>query len=110
MGIVWSNSAVIYFNEFGTGVRGNQDDWASKHGYQVNSSGKGSTGWWYPTDESDPNPYKWTGEDGQLRALTHGLDSGHMFYNALLQIQSEFGQMLDMTIGKAIGEVNGNNN
>ena len=105
IGKVWTDDIVIIFNEFGTGIKGTQDKWASKYGYHVNASGKGENGWWYPTDESDPNPHKWKDADGQLRALTHGLDSRHMLYDAYMQLQSEFSEIIEMTIGKAIGDL-----
>lgn len=105
IGRVYTDDIVIIFNEFGTGIKGTQDEWASQYGYQVNASGKGEDGWWYPTDESDPNPYKWKDKDGQLRALTHGLDSRHMLYDAYMQLQNEFSEIVEMTIGKVIGDL-----
>lgn len=99
------DSLVIIFNEFGTGIKGIQDEWASEHNYQVNKSGKGAEGWWYSSSESDPNPYKWTTPNGEIRALTHGLESRHMFYDALIQLQSEFSEMIEITFGKALGDL-----
>lgn len=105
IGRVYTNDTVIIFNEFGTGIKGTQDEWANQHRWEVNKSGKGESGWWYPTDENDPNPHKWTTPDGELRALTHGLESRHMFYDALKQIQDEFSDMVEITIGKALGDL-----
>lgn len=105
IGKVYTDDMVIIFNEFGTGIKGTQDEWANRHSYQVNASGKGEDGWWYPTVESDPNPYKWRDQDGQLRALTHGLDSRHMLYDAYMQLQSELGEIIEITIGKVIGDL-----
>lgn len=105
IGKVYTDDMVIIFNEFGTGIKGVQDEWANQYGYQVNKSEKGEDGWWYPTDESDPNPYKWLDPNGQLRALTHGLDSRHMLYDAYMQLQSEFNELIDMTIGKMVGDL-----
>lgn len=104
-GIVYTKDLVIIFNEFGTGIKGTQDDWANKYGYEVNKSGKGESGWWYPTDEADPNPYKWRDQYGQLRALTHGLESRHMLYDAYMQLQSELDGIVEMTIGRMIGDL-----
>ena len=59
----------------------------------------------YPAKEDDPNPYKWTDKSGQLRALTHGLDSRHMLYDAYMQLQSELGEIIEMTIGKELGDL-----
>lgn len=92
IGRVYTNDIVIIFNEFGTGIKGIQDEWANKYGYQVNRSGKGESGWVY---------YK----DNDTFGFTHGLDSRHMFYNAYLQIQQELGEMIEMTIGKALGDL-----
>lgn len=108
IGRVFTDDIVIIFNEFGTGIKGVQDEWANQYGYIVNKSGKGEFGWWYPTDENDPNPYKWLDPNGQLRALTHGLESRHMLYDAYMQLQSEFNEIVQMTIGKAIGDLYGN--
>lgn len=105
IGRVYTDDIVIIFNEFGTGIKGTQDEWANNYGYQVNKSDKGAEGWWYPTDEQDPNPHKWTDEEGNLRALTHGLDSRHMLYDAYMQLQSEIGDIIEITIGKAIGDL-----
>ena len=104
-GRVYTDDIVIIFNEFGTGIKGVQDDWADEYGYVVNRSGKGESGWWYPAKEDDPNPYKWTDKSGQLRALTHGLDSRHMLYDAYMQLQSELGEIIEMTIGKELGDL-----
>lgn len=105
IGIVYSDDIVIIFNEFGTGIRGTQDEWANRFGYMVNKSGKGETGWWYPSNENDPNPYKWVTPTGEIRALTHGLESRHMFYDAFLQLQTEIDEIVEITIGKAIGDL-----
>lgn len=92
IGRVYTSDMVIILNEFGTGIRGIQDEWANKYGYQVNQSGKGAEGWVYPKDDD-------------TFGFTHGLDSRHMFYNAYLQIQLELGEMIEMTIGKALGDL-----
>lgn len=105
IGRVYTDDMIIIFNEFGTGIKGTQDEWANNYGYQVNKSGRGAIGWWYPTDEQDPNPHKWIDKDGNLRALTHGLDSRHMLYDAYMQLQSEIGNIIEITIGKAIGDL-----
>lgn len=104
IGRVYTDDMIIIFNEFGTGIKGVNDEWSSKYGYQVNASGR-EDGWWYPTNESDPNPYKWKDESGQLRAFTHGLDSRHMLYDAYMQLQSEMGDVIEMTLGKALGDL-----
>lgn len=105
IGKVYTDDYVIILNEFGTGIKGTQDSWANDFEWQVNKSGKGEKGWYYPTEMSDPNPHKFITEDGQVYALTHGLDSRHMFYDAWLQLQSEYKEIVSMTIGKAIGDL-----
>lgn len=105
IGRVYTNDLVVIFNEFGTGIKGTQDEWANKHNYRVNASDKGNRGWWYPTDRHDPNPHKWKDKNGQLRALTHGLSSRHMLYDAYRQLQSEFSEIIEMTIGEMEGDL-----
>ena len=110
VGRVWvdgrdKDGMVVILNEFGTGIRGTQDSYADQHGYTVNLSGKGEEGWWYPTTESDPNPYKWVDPDGQLRALTHGLPSKHMFYQAFKDIKDEFGDIINIELQGTIGKL-----
>ena len=102
---VYTNDHVIMFHEFGTGIKGEQTKWAGSFGYEVNGMGKGETGWWYPTTESDPNPYKWTDSSGQLRALTHGLPSKHMFYNAFQDVKREFGDIINIELQGTIGKL-----
>ena len=101
-GKVFSNDPVIIFNEFGTGIRGTQDEWADKFGYQVNASGKGESGWFYPTNEEDDNPYKHY-YNGQLYGFTHGLPSRHMFYDAYLDTKKQIGNIVMVEISKSIG-------
>ena len=89
-GRVWSNDPVIIYNEFGTGIRGTQDEWANKFGYQVNASGKGEEGWYYPK------------EDGSF-GFTHGLPSRHMFYDAYLDTKKQVGNIVGIELSKNIG-------
>ena len=53
----------------------------------------GERGWWYPTTEEDPNPYKWTDESGQLRAWTKGQVATRNFYNALKRAEELFSEV-----------------
>lgn len=82
------------FQEFGTGVIGQQFPHVSeeleKIGWKYDVNNHGESGWWYPTTENDPNPYKWTGSDGQLRAWTKGLPAGRYFYDALKRAEEMF--------------------
>ena len=70
-------SPEAYFHEYGTGVVGSRNPTISEQaqalGWQYDYNSHGESGWWYPTTEDDPNPYKWTGEDGQLYGWTKGL-------------------------------------
>lgn len=75
-------SEKVEFFEYGTGIRGA----GSPHpnppiGWIYDVNGHGSKGWWYPTDSSDPNPYKWTDGSGTLRAWTKGKFSRPFIYD-----------------------------
>lgn len=82
------------FQEFGTGIIGSQfphvAEELQKMGWKYDVNGHGEDGWWYPTTENDPNPYKWTDPDGQLRAWTKGLPAGRYFYDALKRAEEMF--------------------
>lgn len=82
------------FQEFGTGVIGQQFPHVSeeleKIGWKYDVNNHGEKGWWYPTTKDDPNPYKWTDSDGQLRAWTKGLPAGRYFYDALKRAEEMF--------------------
>ena len=58
-------------------------------------NGHGEKGWWYPTTENDPNPYKWTDESGTLRAWTKGLPAERSFYEALERAREMFPQIAE---------------
>ena len=88
--MVYSSDPVIIYNEFGTGIRGTQDEWANKFGYQVNASGKGESGWVYPKD------------DGTF-GFTHGLPSRHMFYDAYIDTKKDVGRIVGIELSKNIG-------
>lgn len=99
IGKVWVNNDgeessgfILILNEFGTGIKGVQDEYASKHGYQVNESGKGETGWAFPTQDGK---YKWT----------HGIPSRHMFYQAFQDIKEEFGDIVNIELQGTIGKL-----
>ncbi len=87
-----SHGLVIILNEFGTGIKGTQDGYANKHGYKVNASGKGETGWAFPTKNGE---FKWT----------HGLPSKHMFYNAFQDVKREFGDIINIELQGTIGKL-----
>lgn len=69
--------------EYGTGVVGqsSQHPKASEIGWVYDSKFHGHSGWWYPSREDDPNPYKWVDPQGVLRAWTRGQPSSPMMYD-----------------------------
>lgn len=83
---VSNHDAKALFYEMGTGVVGSNhpavSDYVDKFKWVYDHHGKGEDGWWYPTTSEDPNPYKWTDKEGQLRAWTKGLQAMNGFYNA----------------------------
>lgn len=74
------------YHEYGTGIIGSMfshlPEELEKAGWKYDINSHGEKGWWYPTVESDPNPYKWTDDSGQLRAWTKGLPAKREFYDA----------------------------
>lgn len=82
------------FEEFGTGVIGEKFPHVSeelqKMGWKYDVNNHGEKGWWYPTTESDPNPYKWTDPEGILRAWTKGMPASRQFYDALKRAEEMF--------------------
>lgn len=82
------------YHEYGTGIIGAQfphtAEALSKAGWKYDINGHGEKGWWYPTTDKDPNPYKWTDESGQLRAWTKGLPAERAFYEALEKAKELF--------------------
>ena len=85
VGYVRINSQYAVYVEFGTGVIGtsNPHDKASEFGY---SYGSYINGWWYPTDESDPNPTKKEGKDGGLIAHTQGQAAKSFMYDTAIYL------------------------
>lgn len=108
-GEVSTRDEVVIYKEMGTGLVGSQHPHPNPSSefagwvYDVNSHGE--SGWWYPTDEADPNPYKWTGGDGVLRAWTKGLPSNHMFYDAFINIKNKAPETVKAEIRKNIGKM-----
>lgn len=110
VGRVHTNNMVIIFNEMGTGITGknnphpNVDDFFS--GWEYDSNNHGEQGWWYPTDENDPNPYKWRKKDtGELKGWTKGIASKRMFYDALQTVSNQFGDIVKIEIEGRIGKI-----
>lgn len=82
-----NNQVKWTYHEFGTGVIGTQFPHVSevlqRAGWKYDVNQHGERGWWYPTNESDSNPYKWTSPEGQLYGWTKGLVAERCFYEAL---------------------------
>ncbi len=75
------------YHEFGTGIIGSQfphvAEALQKAGWKYDVNNHGESGWWYPTTDSDPNPYKWTDSTGQLHGWTRGLVAERAFWDAM---------------------------
>ena len=89
---IYTNDPVVIYNEYGTGTIGeaNAHPDASMIGWEYDAHNHGNRGWWYPTDESDPNPMKRV-KDGQLEGWTRGLPAGRFFADAREDLKSELG-------------------
>lgn len=96
VGKVWTDDLVIIINEFGSGIGGPTGDldtgYAASHGYTINMSGKGETGWAYPKKDGT---YGWT----------HGIRSKKMFFNAFEEIKKEFGNYVNISLNGEIGKL-----
>lgn len=78
---VYIASELVNFFEYGTGIKGSTNPHPKPPaGWIYDSNGHGNDGWWYPTTESDPNPYKWRDPSGQLRGWTRGKVSRPFIY------------------------------
>jgi len=90
-GVIFTNCPYAAYVEFGTGVVGKGSPhpkfpWA----YDINNHGE--DGWWYPTDETDPNPHKHT-YNGQLYAWTKGMPSRPFMYNTSIELKDKLAQI-----------------
>lgn len=83
--------------EFGTGIKGQQSPHGLMSSMSYDAHGHGDAGWWYPTTESDPNPYKWTDPNGVLRAWTKGMPSRPFMYETMLWLQEKLGKNYTVT-------------
>lgn len=92
-GRIWTDDMVIIFNEFGTGIKGTQDSWANLFGYKVNASGKGLFGWYFYN------------KDHKYGGITHGIQSKHMFINALREIQKDIPNNVAISISRTVGRM-----
>ncbi|MCI9585263.1 MAG: hypothetical protein HFH45_01345 [Bacilli bacterium] len=92
-GKISTTDIVIIFHEFGTGIKGTQDDWADAFAYTVNKSGKGEKGWYFHNDSK--------GYEG----ITHGLTAKHIFYQALLETQKKLPKTIQVSVTRTIGDM-----
>jgi len=85
------------YKEYGTGIIGSQFPHVAEElqrmGWKYDVNAHGEKGWWYPTTQDDPNPYKWTDPDGNLRAWTKGLPASRQFYDALKRAEEMFSEV-----------------
>ena len=95
-GKVFTNDAVIIFNEMGTGITGSNNphpepsEKFKSWKYDVNEHGE--KGWVYPKDDGT---YGWT----------KGLPSRHMFFYALQDMKKEIGDIVSVEIDKTVGDL-----
>ena len=85
-GEIQDTTPKAYFNEYGTGIVGKNapatDDALTEAGWVYDVNDHGEAGWWYPSSDDDPNPYKWITESGDLKAWTRGLPALKAYQNA----------------------------
>lgn len=87
-----SHGMIIIINEFGSGIEGTATGYAREHGYTIDMSKKGVTGWAFPTKDGE---YRWT----------HGIPSKLMFYFAYEDIKRELGKYVNVSIDGMIGKL-----
>ncbi len=96
------------YQEFGTGIIGSQFPHVAEElqimGWKYDVNAHGEKGWWYPTTTDDPNPYKWTDPDGNLRAWTKGMPAGRNFYNALIRAEEMFSEVAREELLREVGK------
>lgn len=96
------------YHEYGTGVIGAQfphvSEVLAEAGWRYDVNQHGEKGWWYPTNESDPNPYKWQTEDGQLYGWTKGLVAERCFYDALQRARERLPDIAEEVFKKYSGK------
>lgn len=83
--LTFGNEVTLFF-EYGTGIKGQSEPHpkAPQEGWIYDVNTHGEFGWWYPTTESDPNPYKYVDKQGVLRGWTKGKFSKPVVYKTWL--------------------------
>ena len=90
IGYVKCECGYAVYVEFGTGIKGA----GSPHpdtailGWKYDINQHGELGWWYPTDSSDPNPYKYQAKNGTLYAWTKGMPSRPFMYETAQMLRA----------------------
>ena len=97
-GKVYTNSDVLIYNEYGTGIVGSNNPHPEADSWVYDTNQHGESGWWYPTTEEDTNPYKWVDGSGQLRAWTKGLPANAGFYKSREELKTIIGNKLNTMI------------
>ena len=94
IGYVRVNSSLGMFIEFGTGIKGagHPHPLFAEFGWIYDSNGHGMDGWWYPTDEADPNPKKRYSEESGWYGWTRGMPSRPFLYNTSQTLKDELVQ------------------
>lgn len=94
-GFIRVNCPYAIYVEMGTGIKGAQTPHPDKSiigfDFEYDRNGHGAAGWWYPTDEKDPNPTKFTAKNGEMYAWTSGISSHPFMYNAAQELKRKYG-------------------
>ena len=100
---IMMGSDYAMFVEYGTGVIGEAVPHPNpKHDWEYDTMGHGNHGWWYPTTDDDPNPYKRMGKDGVLRAWTMGMPSRPFMYHTWLWGSRTYSNVINKHINRAL--------
>ena len=90
VGFVKCSCGYAVYVECGTGIKGA----GSPHpdtailGWKYDINQHGELGWWYPTDNADPNPYKYTAKNGTTYAWTRGMPSRPFMYETAQMLRA----------------------
>lgn len=89
-GVIYADHPIAKYLEFGTGIIGadNPHPIAGDFGWQYDVNGHGEFGWWYPTDDTDPNPYKKI-IDGSVYGWTRGQVGQRFMYSTAQYLRND---------------------
>ena len=90
VGFVKCSCGYAVYVEFGTGIKGagSPHPDAAILGWKYDINRHGELGWWYPTDSADPNPYKYTAQNGTTYAWTRGMPSRPFMYETAQMLRA----------------------